>query len=266
MPVSCAPRWQRAAGRRGRARPRSQYAPCCSSRDCIVCSRLTTFAPPHAATAAISASDNAVERWLGGARLYRDMIDVNVPTVYWVMAAPVWIAQRLGLPSTLVFNLFALALAALSTAAVLCLAARALPRESFVPDAAAGALLIWCAALVGHDFGQREHLATMLLAPYAIARAAGREVGSGVRILIGLCAGIGLALKPHFAFIVLGMEGALLLRRGRAWRPSVETAALAVWRRRLRGRDDPARARLYGPHPAARARDLSGLRVAARDA
>jgi hypothetical protein len=172
---------------------------------------------------------NAVERWLGGARLYRDMIDVNVPTIYWVMAAPVWIAQRLGLPSTLLFNLFVLAMAVLSTAAVWRLAARALPSASFVPDAAAGALLIWCAALVGHDFGQREHLATMLLAPYALARAAaGREVGSGTRILIGLCAGVGLALKPHFALIVIGMEGALLARRGRAWRPTVETAALVL--------------------------------------
>jgi len=115
---------------------------------------------------------NAVERWLGGARLYRDMIDVNVPTIYWVMAAPVWIAQRLGLPSTLVFNLFVLALAALSAAAVWRLARRAVAGASLVPDAAAGALLIWCAALVGHDFGQREHLATILLAPYAAARAA----------------------------------------------------------------------------------------------
>jgi hypothetical protein len=173
---------------------------------------------------------NAVERWLGGARLYRDMIDVNVPTIYWVMAAPVWIAQRLGLPSTLVFNLFVLALAALSAAAVWRLARRAVAGASLVPDAAAGALLIWCAALVGHDFGQREHLATFLLAPYAAARAAaGREPGSsGLRILIGLCAGLGLALKPYFVLIVLGMEGALLLRRGRAWRPSIETAALVL--------------------------------------
>ena len=39
---------------------------------------------------------NAVERWLGGARLYRDLIDVNVPTIYWLMSAPVWAARQMG--------------------------------------------------------------------------------------------------------------------------------------------------------------------------
>ncbi|MDF2764013.1 MAG: hypothetical protein K0S81_1007 [Rhodospirillales bacterium] len=174
---------------------------------------------------------NAVERWLDGARLYRDLIDVNVPTVYWLMAAPVWVARRLDVPSTIAFNLFVLALATLSVGTVWSLARRGLRNPGWLPDALAGVLLLWFVALVGHDFGQREHLATILLAPYAVARAA--AVGDDrarlwVRIAIGLCAGIGLALKPYFALILLGMEGALLLRRGRDWRPSAETAALVL--------------------------------------
>ena len=45
----------------------------------------------------------------------------------------------------------------------------------------------------------------------------------------GPAAGIGVALKPHFLLIALGMEGALFLRRGwKAWRPSLESVLLVL--------------------------------------
>jgi hypothetical protein len=171
---------------------------------------------------------NAVERWLGGARLYRDLIDVNVPTIYWLMSAPVWAARQLGVEATTVFNIFVLILAALSVAAVWHTARLTLRSEGLLPDALAGAFALWFFILVGHNFGQREHLATILLAPYAVIRAGlpPARPRLGLRLLIGLAAGVAAALKPFFAFIVIGMEGALLLRRGwRSWRPGPESAA-----------------------------------------
>lgn len=174
---------------------------------------------------------NAVERWLGGARLYRDLIDVNVPTIYWLMSAPVWAARQMGVDATAVFNIFVLILAALSVAAVWHAARLTLRSEGPLPDALAGAFALWFFILVGHNFGQREHLATILLAPYAVIRAGLPPARPKLwpRLLIGLAAGVAVALKPFFASIVIGMEGALLLRRGwRSWRPGSESAALIL--------------------------------------
>lgn len=172
----------------------------------------------------------AVERWLDGARLYRDLIDVNLPTIYWLMAAPVWLAGRLDVDPMAAFNWFVLLLAGLSVVAVHRAAGRILRDPGWLPDILAGVLVLWFLVLIGHSFGQREHLATILMAPYAVARAGAAPHRPDVwfRMAVGLAAGLGAALKPYFGLIVLGMEGALLLRRGREWRPSAEAVALAL--------------------------------------
>jgi hypothetical protein len=169
---------------------------------------------------------NAVERWLDGARLYRDLIDVNVPTIYWLMTPPVWTARQLGLAPTTVFNWFVIVLAGVSVAAIWYMARRALRTPGLLPEILAGVMVFWIFILVGHNFGQREHLATLLLAPYVVCRAGLDPFRSGtwLRLAIGLAAGIGMALKPFFIFIFLGAEMALLLRRGwRGWPPAAET-------------------------------------------
>ena len=174
---------------------------------------------------------NAVERLLDGARLYRDLIDVNVPTIYAVMALPIWLSRHLGIASTLGFNVFVLISAALSTWAVYGAARRVIPDSGILPDIFAGVLLIGFLVTPGFDFGQREHLAAMALAPYAVCRAGLRPFlpGVGFRAAIGIAAGIGMALKPHLGLVVLGMELALFLRRGwRVWRPGLETVLLVL--------------------------------------
>ncbi len=174
---------------------------------------------------------NAVGRWLDGAHLYRDLIDVNVPTIYWLMSVPVWAARQLDLDPMAMFNWFVLALAAASVLSVWYGANRILRTPGWLPDALAGALLVCFFLFIGHNFGQREHLAAILLAPYAVSRAgaAPHRPGIGFRIAVGLDAGLGMALKPYFAFIVLGMEVGLILRRGwRHWTLSAESVALFV--------------------------------------
>ncbi len=173
---------------------------------------------------------SAVERWLDGAGLYRDLIDVNLPTIYWLMAAPIWVARRFALDPMAAFNWFVLVLAGLSVVSVHRAARRILRDPGWLPDILAGVLVLWFFVLIGHSFGQREHLATILMAPYAVARAgaAPHRPGFWFRVAVGLAAGLGAALKPYFGLIALGMEGALLLRRGRSWRPSAEAFALAI--------------------------------------
>jgi hypothetical protein len=86
---------------------------------------------------------NAVERWLGGARLYRDMIDVNVPTIYWLMSLPVWTARQIGVAPTLLFNLFALLLAALSVATIRQAGRQTLRTAGPLPDLLAAVFALW---------------------------------------------------------------------------------------------------------------------------
>jgi hypothetical protein len=76
----------------------------------------------------------------------------------------------------------------------------------------------------GYDFGQRDHLAVVLLVPYLVSSAAFLEApGAGARRsrLVGLWAAPGLALKPHFLMVWVGVEATLWLR----------TRDLRVWTR-----------------------------------
>ena len=121
--------------------------------------------------------------------------------------------------------------AALSTWAAYRAARRVIPDSGILPEIFAGVLLIGFLVMPGFDFGQREHLAAMALAPYAVCRAGMRPYlpGLGFRAAVGILAGIGMALKPHLGLVVLGMELALVLRRGwRSWRPGLETVLLAL--------------------------------------
>jgi hypothetical protein len=173
---------------------------------------------------------NAVERLLHGAHLYRDLIDVNVPTIYGVMALPVWLGLHLGVAPPLAFNVFVLLLAVLSTSAAFHAARRVLPHSALLPDVLAGILLLGFVVLPGFHFGQREHLAAMGMAPYAVVRAGlcTARPNRGFRAAVGLASGIGVALKPYFGLIALGMEAALILRRGRGWRPGLECVLLGL--------------------------------------
>ena len=85
---------------------------------------------------------NAVGRWLDGARLYRDLIDVNVPTIYAVMALPIWAARRLGVDPMPAYKLFVLLLAAMSAGLAWHCAASHPPRPRRLPDVLAGVLLV----------------------------------------------------------------------------------------------------------------------------
>ena len=173
---------------------------------------------------------NAVGRWLDGARLYRDLIDVNVPTIYAVMALPIWAARRLHVDPMPAYTLFVLLLAAMSAGLAWHCARRILPGPGALPDILAGVLLVGFVVIPGFDFGQREHLAAILIAPYAVSRAGRGTARPGLllRAIAGIAAGIGVALKPHLGLIAIGMEAALLLRRGSAWRPGVEGVLLAL--------------------------------------
>jgi hypothetical protein len=170
---------------------------------------------------------------LDGAKFGTDIIAANPPLIWWISLIPNGIARLLGVPPIEAFRLFVLLLAAMTLYASDRLLAERNP--SFgrrIPFIAVAAYLLTIG--VHRDFGQREHLALMLLLPYILAvalRMDGRSLPSGVGISIGACAGLGVAFKPYFLLVPLLLESALLWRTRQhrlVVRPEALGAAIAL--------------------------------------
>jgi len=151
-------------------------------------------------------------RVLDGARLYVDVgaSDMHPPLFTWLAVAVTWIGRVVGLSGLLLFAFI-------------------------VPVAAAASILTWCRlsrtgawmivvlalallAMAGPYAGQGEHLALVLALPYlggAAATAAGRPPARRYGVASAIIAGAGLAMKPHFALVWVGVELWLARRCGR---------------------------------------------------
>jgi hypothetical protein len=172
---------------------------------------------------------DAAGRLLDGAVLYRDLIELNPPTNYFVTLIPVALARAAGFDAVLAFHTFVLALALLAAV----LSGHVLHRV--LGDALPSQLMMLPLAIVflvlpGNDFGQREHILAMLLLPYLLLTAAPATsaVSAAPRLSAGVMAGAVLAYKPYF-ILYLAVAEALRLWRVRKLTASVETiAALAV--------------------------------------
>lgn len=149
-------------------------------------------------------------RMLEGARLYVDIIDVNPPIIFYISALPTWIANLLGWSQAITFKLCIASIALLS----LVLSER-LTREGIplVPDLIRKIFLLALAFVFfiysEDNFGQREHLMFVLVIPYILASigcAEGRSTRGTFAVLLGALAGLGMALKPHFLLLWVGME------------------------------------------------------------
>ena len=176
---------------------------------------------------------DATARLLDGAELYRDIVEVNPPLAFWLTLPPVAFAELLGLPAVPVYQGYFFLLAGLSL-----LACRRLLRlQPAISDGLAVGLVTGLAvamlAAPLRDFGQREHLLVILLAPYLLLaglRADGIAVPARWAALLGGLAALGIALKPHFLPVPLAIELWLLWRQRSllAWLRPEALGALAA--------------------------------------
>ncbi len=159
-------------------------------------------------------------RWVGGEKLYVDVIDENLPLTFVVHALPVVTARILPgdisfwFTAWVVAGIFASFWASRRLVRLVPSADHALT-EALLPPV----LLFLFTVLPNEHFGQREHIVFVACAPYMIAsmaRAEGVAPGRWASIFIGLVAGLALAMKPHYLAIPACVELYLLVRRG--WR------------------------------------------------
>ena len=159
-------------------------------------------------------------RVLAGDRLYVDLIETNPPMNCWLNFAPIGLSRISGISEITSLRLLMLGLIAASLASCDRILRVTCPER---PGARRWTLALTLLALLpaaGYDFAQREHLMLVLIFPailMASGRAAGRDFGGKWPWLVGIMAGVGIALKPHFALAWLAVEVALAASR-RDWR------------------------------------------------
>ena len=152
----------------------------------------------------------ATRKWLDGAALYTEIVEVNPPLNFYLTLPVIWLADLTGLDDTGAQHLV---LAGLMTV-VLWLVARELRAADFtgrqraVLLAGMGAVLsvlsIW-------DAGQREHLFILMALPWLVSRIAAEGDRGRAEAGLALLAAVGMCLKPFFVVfpaIILILEAA----------------------------------------------------------
>jgi hypothetical protein len=180
----------------------------------------------------VAAILNFAERWVGGERLYRDLIDVNPPLIFVLTAIPALIAKWTPLDG--VQSLLLCTLLACLGAWRLAVRLRRDRAEGTVERAVLDALVPLAILFPAYDVGQREHLMAVFAIPYAILaarRIEGLRTTPALAWTVTLSAALGFALKPHFLAVPLLVEALVLVRRGprAALRDPLPWGMAAVW-------------------------------------
>lgn len=175
----------------------------------------------------------AAGKALDGARIGRDVIDVNPPLSIWLFEPAVAVARATGIlpQSATQILLGLLTLGILGWCVVL-----ARPRGASRPG---GVFSWWLFAVLlygttiqpWYHIATREHILVLLILPYLFLAAQRLKGYDGTpqwqRIAAGLLAVAGLGLKPQHLVLVIAIEALIAFRR-RAWRSlaTPETAGI----------------------------------------
>ena len=152
---------------------------------------------------------HAAGRIADGARLYTDVVEVNPPLIVWLNVIVFAVANLLRASEITTYRVFVWGLIGLS----LWLSDRMLASLREHDDSRYRRGLLLGAALIllalpGPYFGQREHLTLAMVLPWILttaARARGRPPVDADAVTGGLLAGLGIALKPHYLLLPLGL-------------------------------------------------------------
>jgi hypothetical protein len=148
----------------------------------------------------------AGERWLDGQRLYSDIVETNPPMAVLIYVPAIVVARALGIPAEIVLDglMFAAIAASLAITARILKSSSALAPGQRWPMALLAVMVL--AILPVQAFGQREHIAVIMLLPAlgVLARRVSQETSPISAIAVaGLGLGLALSFKPHFVIPVL---------------------------------------------------------------
>lgn len=151
---------------------------------------------------------------LSGGTLYRDFVEPNAPLASLSLVPAVLLTGfgHVTAAQALVIYVLALALLSFSISSPLL---RRLQLPERVQDIFRVALLLSFCFVPGYNFGQREHLFTLLMTPYvltAVLRYRRAVVPASSGVLAGLLAGIAIGVKPPAILVAISIEAAIYWR------------------------------------------------------
>lgn len=167
--------------------------------------------------------DNALhlqiaQMMLEGKMLYVDIIDVNLPMIYYLNLLPAFVSKLLNVPLPLCYNLFVGSLAAYCVLG----SAFVLLRRASHPDYKLFPFVLFglCSfnLLLQMDYGQREHLFLIMFMPYFFLRWLrwnNFEIGRAEGLIIGVIAALGVCLKHYFIVPIAACELFWCLEKGK---------------------------------------------------
>lgn len=172
-------------------------------------------------------------QFLQGGELYRNVfVEVNPPLGFFLTLPPVVVSHLTGLFVVDLFIAYVYLLILTSLAVTWQLLG---VDPALSPVARRGMLILATVVLTvcpADQFGQREHFLMVLVLPYlgfAALRARGLRLPCSAALAVGLVAGLGFALKPHYLLVPLALEAyrlATVRRLNAVLRP--ETCGLAA--------------------------------------
>ncbi len=158
----------------------------------------------------------ACERVFDGQLAYADFLELSPPPALFVNMPAVLLERLAGVPRAWAFHGYVSFIALAMLAQCRALLASARVEYSVGPAAAVG-----CVAIVllapDYAFGQRDHIALMLLIPLLLLcglRAQGQAPSRGAALLAGLAAGLACSIRPTYGLSVLLALGASGLQAG----------------------------------------------------
>jgi hypothetical protein len=151
----------------------------------------------------------AASRMLDGGSYARDFFEINMP---WAIAAyipPHFLVWLFGWSVAHALTAWTMLLAAQCT----WLCVRLAPVQHGTQRSLWASWLLFAVIFLPlKDFGQREHLATMLFLPFLFQLARGTEGGPWLRSYVAALAAYGFYMKPHYAPLAALLLGVAALR------------------------------------------------------
>lgn len=145
---------------------------------------------------------HAAVKFINGGKYYHDFFETNPPMILYLNIPPVLLGKFLHLPIGFIFRVYVFLLAILSLIVCSVLLKKIYyDRPKWMRRIFICALAYVFVILPAHAFGEREHLALLLTAPYfflAALRSDNYKALIKLAVLVGILAGLGFAIKPYF--------------------------------------------------------------------